>query len=447
MRMANAASADRMRVTNLKANATAARTRQRVGVGDDTAPEEKSAMRILTVTSLWPNDAQPNHGIFVENRMARVHATGQAEVTVIAPVPWFPSNAPVFGSYARFADVPTRATRNGISIEHPRYATIPKVGMRVQPTFYHAALVRCAKRLIAKTGPFDLIDAHYFYPDGVAAARLADELNLPLTITARGTDINLIPRNNDTATRAILAAAARAEASITVCEALRAEMIALGADGARVHTLRNGVDLDGFRPPEGDRSALKLFLGIPATAPLAVSVGGLVERKGHHLTIEAVAARPDLHLLIAGAGPEESALTRQIAALGVGDRIRLTGPLPHSALADFYGAADLSILSSSREGWANVLLESMACGTPVVATDAWGTPEVIAAYEAGRLARRDAGDIGTQIDALRADMPARSATRAYAEGFSWDETVEGVLRVFGEAIATRHGHRISRNGA
>ena len=203
-------------------------------------------MRVLTVTSLWPNAVQPNHGIFVENRMARVHATGKADVTVIAPVPWFPSAHPRFGSYAAFAQVPAEEERQGIRILHPRYATIPKVGMRVQPALYHAALARCAKRLIAEDGPFDLIDAHYFYPDGVAAARLADDLGLPLVVTARGTDINLIPKESVAARRAILAAADRADASITVCEALRAEMIALGADGARIHTLRNGVDLDGF---------------------------------------------------------------------------------------------------------------------------------------------------------------------------------------------------------
>ena len=392
-------------------------------------------MRVLTVTSLWPNEAQPNHGIFVENRMARVHATGRAEITVIAPVPWFPSTASVFGPYATFAKVPAHEDRNGIRIEHPRYATIPKVGMRVQPALYHAALARCAKRLIAETGPFDLIDAHYFYPDGVAAARLADELNLPLTITARGTDINLIPKGNDAARRAILAAAARADASITVCEALRAEMIEMGADGGRIHALRNGVDLEAFRPPTTERKALKAELDVPVDAPLVVSVGGLVERKGHHLTIDAVAAQPGIHLRIAGAGEEEEALKAQIASLGVEDRIRLTGPLPHSALADFYGAADLSVLASSREGWANVLLESMACGTPVVATDVWGTPEVVAAPEAGLLCSRDAASIGTQVAALLENLPDRATTRAYAEGFSWDETVQGVLQVFESVVA------------
>ena len=399
-------------------------------------------MRVLTVSSLWPNAAQPNHGIFVENRMRRVHATGRAEVSVIAPVPWFPSANPAFGSYAAFAQVPGEETRHGLRILHPRYVTIPKVGMRPQPRFYLAALRRAAKRLIAETGPFDLIDAHYFYPDGVAASWLAAELGVPFTCTARGTDVNLIPHVSAYGGRMVVETARRAHASITVCEALRAELIGLGADGAKIHTLRNGVDLEGFRPPQPPRAALRDRWQVRSDRPLVVSVGGLVERKGHHLTIDAVAALPDVQLLIAGAGPEQAALQARIDALDVAGRVRLLGPVPHSELASLYGAADISVLASSREGWANVLLESMACGTPVVATSVWGTPEVVAAPEAGLLAiERSADCLRTQIAALLASLPDRTATRAYAERFSWDDTVEGVLRVFEEAQNDGQRHR------
>jgi len=399
-------------------------------------------MRILTVSSLWPNSAQPNHGIFVENRMRRVNETGRAQVSVIAPVPWFPSSNPAFGSYATFAQVPREETRHGIRILHPRYATIPKVGMRTQPALYFRALKAAAKQLIAETGPFDLIDAHYFYPDGVAAARLAQELGIPFTCTARGTDVNLIPDVAPYARDAVLQVAQEATASITVCEALRAALIHMGADGTRVHTLRNGVDLDGFRPPHEDRAALKERWGVPADASLGVSVGGLVERKGHHLSVEAMAALPNVHFLIAGGGPEKAALEGQIESLGLSDRVRLLGSVPHAELKDLYGAADFSVLASSREGWANVLLEAMACGTPVVATAIWGTPEVVAAPEAGLLAEeRSADSIAEASRALLANLPDRAATRAYAERFSWDDTVEGVLRVFETAVQTSKASR------
>jgi len=224
--------------------------------------------------------------------------------------------------------------------------------------------------------------------------------------------------------------------SITVCEALRQELIDLGANGSKVRTLRNGVDLESFYPPTGSREVLKEKYGVPAKAPLVVSVGGLVERKGHHLTIDAVAELDGVHLLIAGSGAEHSALEARIEGLGVADRIKLLGALPHQELADFFGAADLSVLASSREGWANVLLESMACGTPVVATSVWGTPEVVAAPEAGLLAiERNAPTLRTQIRALLDALPDRGATRTYAEKFSWDDTIDGVIDVFKTAIS------------
>ena len=265
---------------------------------------------------------------------------------------------------------------------------------------------------------------------------LAKELGIPFTCTARGTDVNQIPAVSDFGRRAVLNVAAEAAASITVCDALRRELITLGADGAKIHTLRNGVDLEAFHVPSEERSALKQRWNILADARLVVSVGGLVERKGHHLTIDAVAELDGVHLLIAGGGAEKSALEARIEGLGVADRVRLVGPVPHSDLSDFYGAADLSVLASSREGWANVLLESMACGTPVVATSVWGTPEVVAAPEAGLLAEeRKAECLQDQIAALLADLPDRNATRAYAEKFSWDDTVRGVLEVFKSAVA------------
>lgn len=399
-------------------------------------------MRVLTVSSLWPNKAQPNHGIFVENRMRRVHETGRAEVTVIAPVPWFPSSNPRFGSYSVFANVPREETRHGIRVLHPPYTTIPKIGMRTQPSLYFRSLRDAAKKLIAETGPFDLIDAHYFYPDGVAASRLAAELGIPFTCTARGTDVNLIPDTADYARAAVVGVAQKAAASITVCEALRAALIDLGADGTKVHTLRNGVDLEGFVPPSVKRATLKERWDVPANAPLGVSVGGLVERKGHHLTIEAMAELTDVHFRIAGGGEEQGALEAQIEKLGIGDRVKLLGPVAHNELKDLYGAADFSVLASSREGWANVLLEAMACGTPVVATAIWGTPEVVAAPEAGVLAKeRDAQSIREATKKLLDNMPDRAATRAYAEKFSWDDTVAGVLDVFEAALAAHAGSK------
>jgi len=274
--------------------------------------------------------------------------------------------------------VPDRENRNGLTVEHPRYAVIPKVGMNLTPHTLYRAMRQRFKRLLASGLTVDLIDAHYFYPDGVAAAWLAQEFHLPLTITARGTDINLIPRYARPR-RLILEAAEQAGAIITVCQALKDELIELGGPAAKITVLRNGVDLKAFRVQ--DREALRAKLGVKGF--VLASVGLLIERKGHHLVIEGLAKVPDATLLIAGSGPERPQLEALASRLGVADRVRFLGSLDQPSLCEVYNAADALVLASSREGWANVLLEAMACGTPVIAFRHGSVPEVIDEGENG----------------------------------------------------------------
>lgn len=394
---------------------------------------DNDKLRILTFSTLFPNVAAPSHGIFVENRLRHLIASGQAESRVIAPVPWFPSRSPRFGAYAAYAQAPRHEERHGLDIDHPRYPLIPKVGMTVTPALLYLWALPAVRRLLASGYDFDLIDAHYFYPDGVAAALIAKRLGKPVTITARGTDINLIPEYA-LPRRQILWASDQADGMITVCQALKDEMVTLGVDAERVTVLRNGVDLDLFRP--GDRTALRKRYGL--TQPTLISVGHLIERKGHDLVIEALPHLPDFRLLIVGDGPEDAKLRALAARLDVAGRVEFLGRRPHEELPDLCCAADALVLASSREGWANVLLEAMACGTPVVASNVWGTPEVVAVPEAGRLmAERTGVGIADASRDLFADLPDRQATRRYAEGFSWDATTQGQLDLFRRILSDR----------
>ena len=210
-------------------------------------------------------------------------------------------------------------------------------------------------------------------------------------------------------------------------------MVTLGADAEAVTVLRNGVDLRQFSPPE-DREAARKTLGLQG--PTLVSVGHLIERKRHHLVIEALVHLPDWSLVIAGEGPERGRLESLAYRLGVANRVRLLGARPHAALGEIYGAADVLVLASSREGWANVLLEAMACGTPVVASDIPGNSEVVQRREAGLIAGRNTAEgLAEAVRALWAEAPARDAVRAYAEAFSWEATSTGQIEVFARARA------------
>lgn len=393
-------------------------------------------MRILTFSTLFPNAVQPTHGIFVENRLRHLVRTGQVSAHVVAPVPWFPFRQKYFGKYADFARVPKTEARHGLIVHHPRYLHIPKVGMNAAPRLMFNSVRAMIGQVIDEHGPFDLIDAHYFYPDGVAAAHLAQTFNLPFTVTARGTDLNLIPRYASPRAQ-ILWAAARASGIITVAGALKDALEAMAPEGVtlpQVRVLRNGVDLKAFYP--ADRDPIRLKFGL--TRPTLLSVGHLIERKGHHLVIKALESLDNVDLLIAGDGPERRALERLTDQLGLGDRVKFLGVLPHENLFEYYCAADALVLASSREGWPNVLLEAMACGTPVVATNVWGSGEVVGAPEAGVVVdERSAEALANAARALLADLPDRAKTRTYAEAFSWDETSQGQIELFGEIIA-RH---------
>ena len=383
-------------------------------------------IRLLTFSTLFPNAARTNHGVFVENRLRQLVASGAVTSTVVAPVPWFPSTAPRFGDWARHARAPHQEQRDGLTVLHPRYPVLPRVGMSVAPWLLFRAMLP-ALRAMQATDVFDAIDAHYLYPDGVAAVWLGQRLGLPVVVTARGTDVTLIPRYA-LPRRLIRRAIRDAAALIAVSAALKTALVELGAPPDKVTVLRNGVDTALFRPP-ADREAARRSLGL--VGPTLISVGLLIERKGHHHTIEAMRQLPGIGLLIVGEGPERGRLAGLIGQYGLGERVRLLGPRPHAELPSLYGAADALVLASSREGWANVLLEAMACGTPVVASNIPGNPEVVREAAAGLVAEANTpGGIAAAVRRLFAAPPDRQATRAYAERFGWDETTAGQIAVF-----------------
>jgi glycosyltransferase involved in cell wall biosynthesis len=399
-------------------------------------------MKLLTVTTLFPNAATPNHGVFVENRLHAWLAHADGEARVIAPVPWFPSTAPIFGRYARHSAAPSREKRRGIEIIHPRYFLPPKLGMNYAPSALARTILRAARALMAEGYDFDLIDAHYLYPDGVAALRVAQTLGKPVILTARGSDVTLLaayPRQRAMILNAVL----KADAVVAVAAALKDELVRLGAPAEKITTLRNGVDLDRFRPL--DRHAIRHRLGLDG--PVIASVGALIIRKGHDIALRAIAGMPQATLLIAGEGPEARALQSLARNLKIEDRVRFLGAVPHEELAEVYNAADALALASTREGWPNVLLEAMACGAPVVVSDVGGVREVVRSPDAGRIvaARTPEAFAAALRDVF--GSADRGATRRYAEAHSWRATSEGLSAIYNGAVGRKTARSAMRYAA
>lgn len=398
-------------------------------------------MRLLTFSSLYPSSARPQHGLFVAARLRELRARHGFDAQVLAPVPWFPFKSARFGEYGAWARTPAQESWQGQAAAHPRYAMLPRIGMRLQPD----AMARAAGAWIERSGQdFDLIDAHYFYPDGVAAAQLARRFRKPLVITARGSDLNLIGQD-PRARRRMLAACEQAQACVGVSQALVDVLRGWGVPEHKLHVVRNGVDLDRFKPV--DPGAARRRLGLDSSAPLVLSVGNLLELKGHALLIEAVHQLsgdwPTLRLVIAGEGPERERLLGLIRQHGLAGRVRLLGAVANASLVDWYGAADLFALPSSREGLPNVMLEALACGTPVIATAVGGIPEVLAGQpEAGELLPERS--VQALVAALRRRLPAtpdRDAARRVAMSHSWEHSSLQLARLLHQArspVRTTH---------
>jgi glycosyltransferase involved in cell wall biosynthesis len=378
----------------------------------------------------------PQHGIFVENRLRHLVAGGEVASLVVAPVPWFPFQHKAFGRYASFARVPREEQRHGLTVLHPRYPLLPKAGMSSAPVLMYAALRKPCAEILKARFSFDLIDAHYFYPDGVAAALLGRSLGKPVVITARGTDVNLIPAYR-VPRRLVRWAAARAAGVAAVSEALRERLIELGVPAGRVQVLRNGVDLALFAPR--DRAVARRELGLDAAGPIVLSVGSLLPVKAVDLVIRAVAALPKAILVVVGDGPDKPKLQRLAQDLSLGERVRFLVSMAQPRLATAYNAADVLVLASAREGCPNVVLEALACATPVVAAAVGGVPEIVREPAAGRLIEdRTPAAIAGALSAVLADPPPRAMVRAYAEHFAWGPTTAGQIRLF-RSILDRPG--------
>ncbi|MBF0296011.1 MAG: glycosyltransferase family 4 protein [Magnetococcales bacterium] len=391
-------------------------------------------LRVLTFTTLFPDPARPTHGIFVGERLRHLLRSGAVEARVVAPVPWFPIAHPRLNPYVlQGRQVARREEFAGVEVLHPRYFLIPKLGMSTAPWFLARAALPVLTALLREGFDFDLIDAHYFYPDGVAAEWLGRRLQKPVVITARGTDLNLIPRHY-LPRRMIAQAAHRAAGLITVSAALREVLVGMGIAEQRVRVVGNGVDLEKFAPV--DRQEARARLGM--TRFTLLSVGYLIDRKGHDVIIRALPNLPEVDLWIVGEGHRRRKLQELAEALGVAGRVRLVGEVAQARLRDYYGAADLLVLASDREGLANVLLEAMACGTRVAATRVWGAPEAVTAPEAGMLMdARTPEAIVAAVAQMRNRPPDPGATRRYAERFSWEKTSREQLELFLSIIAAK----------
>lgn len=384
-------------------------------------------LRVLTLSSLFPDASRPNFGVFVERQTLGLAAHPDVTVTVVAGLGMPPWPLSRHGRYRAFMDLPEREVWKGVEVLRPRFTVLPGTGGR----FHARALLKATRRAI-RGRAFDVIDASFFFPDGPVAIALGREYGIPVSIKARGADIHHWGHAPGTAGQ-VRGAGLAADGLLAVSRAMIEDMAAIGVPAEKVRAHHTGVDLTRFAPV--DRAAAKAAHGV--TGPLVISVGALIPRKGHDVVIDAVAKLEGVTLLIAGEGEARGTLEAQIARAGLADRVRLLGAVPHDELPAFIAAADVMALASSSEGLANAWVEALACGTPVVITTAGGAGEVVASPEAGRIVPRDAKAFALAIDELLAAPTPAEAVRAHARRFTWEANTAALYDHLAELVAAR----------
>ena len=389
-------------------------------------------LRVLTLSTLFPDKVRPGFGGFVERQTLGLAAHPEVDLRVVVPVAVPPLGlARWHAAYRDISRLPHRENWKGLDVHRPQFLTLPLIGGRINPASMWWTLIPILDAM-RQDFPFDVIDAEFFYPDGPTAIWLGRRYGVPVSIKARGSDIHVWGEN--AACRPMIVAAGQAaDGMLAVSVALRNDMIAMGLPGDRIKVHHTGVDQAMFRLQ--DRAAAKAALGI--NGPLVVNAANLVPRKGQALVIEAMRSLPEASLLIAGRGPEHARLNAQIAARGLQGRVRLLGALPHDRLPSLFAAADVVVLTSVSEGLANVWVEALACGTPIVISDVGGAREVVDRPAAGRLVDQTPEAIAAGIRDVLANPSPPDEVAEPARNFTWERNTSALYAHLTALVAAR----------
>lgn len=389
--------------------------------------------RLVVFCSLFPSSVQPNAGAFIRERMFRV---GQVcPIVVVSPVPWFPFQHLLRWIKPGFRPQPPRFEKQqGVDVYFPRFFSIPGL-LKNQDGIFMALSALTTLYGLKKQFVFNIIDAHFAYPDGYAATLIGKWFNVPVTITLRGTEVPLsrMPGRK----KRLLRALENAARIFSVSDSLKRHVVSLGAQEDKIEVIGNGVDTKKFYPI--DKLKAREAFGLTEQAKVLISVGALVDRKGYHRVIEVMPALleeiPDLvYLIVGGASPEgnnRSYLEQQVARLNLSDHVRFLGPLPSDELKYPLSAADVFVLATANEGWANVFLEAMACGLPVVTTDVGGNKEVVPDEYLGYVI--PFGDANALKNVLLMALNKtwdKNTIIEYAKENAWEKRVDRLVTIF-----------------
>ena len=391
-------------------------------------------MNILVYTNLFPDSVRPNHGIFTLKRMGILNNSGDCRIKVVAPVPYCPPWPFLGKKWYQYSQIKKREEIEGIEVYHPRYLLFPKISMLL-----HGLLMFLGSyftvRKIYREFVFDIIDAHFIYPDGFAAMLLSKTMKKPLSVSALGSDIHEFTKYRIIRDMIYLTLK-NADVVISVCQALKSDIIKMGIQDSKIHVIPSGVDINRFYPIDKNNARTKL--GLPKNGNIILSVGSLIPLKGFQTIIAALPnilkKHPETYLYIIGKGQYKKDLINLIDQFDLKNHVVLVGQRPNHELPFWYNAADIFCLASFREGWPNVVMEAIACGTPVVATKVFGIPEIINSSDLGILVKPDKNSVKDGLMEAINTIWDRKKISSFTNNRTWFHISEKIQTLFVNVI-------------
>lgn len=393
--------------------------------------------KVLVLSHMYPNPVKSHAGIFVHNQCKALMQAG-VDIQVVSPVPSFP----LYYKWSGYRKLPLHTEIEGIPVHYVPTRMFPGgLFFSTYGTLYQKSLFPVLKEL-HKEFPFDLIHCHTIFPDGNAGVRLGKHFQVPVVSTIHGSDIMLYPKRSKGVYQQTLYALKESNQVITVSKRLQKEAKKIYRD-VRIQTVYNGFDPERFQ--RGDQVKARKRLGLPTDKKICLFIGNLYPVKGLSYLLQAfskVAEQTDqARLVLVGDGKLLSSLQREANSLGIDSVVSFMGRRPYDEIPTWLQSADVMVLSSLSEGLPSILLESMACGRPMVATDVGGIAEILEDGQTGILVPpKNADQLAEALIRLMVNQPDqlhRMGEKAYqaSQAFTWAKHAKKMVSIYRQVLS------------
>lgn len=394
-------------------------------------------LKVLVLSHMYPNPVNSHAGIFVHNQCKALVQAG-VDIQVVSPIPSFP----LYFKWSGYKKLPRRTEIEGIPVHYVPTRMFPGgFFFSTYGTLYQKSLFPVLKEL-QKEFPFDLIHCHTIFPDGNAGVRLRSHFQVPVVSTIHGSDIMLYPKQSKRVYQQTLYALKENDQVITVSKRLQKEAKKIYQD-VRIQTVYNGFDPERFQ--RGDRVEARKRLGFATDKKICLFIGNLYPVKGLSYLLQAfskVAEQTDqAHLVLVGDGKLQSSLQREANSLGIDSVVSFMGRRPYEEIPTWLQSADVMVLSSLSEGLPSILLESMACGRPMVATDVGGISEILKDGQTGILVPpKNADQLAEALIQLMVNHPHQldiMGEKAYraSQTLTWNENAKKMVAIYQQELS------------